>query len=110
MKIRFILAFVLFLSSTFTPLSTSRTTNGSHTPGDANAQVSQTTSSDAPTDWLTSVQNDIQRSEYAITWQDQTYLSDVAAAYQAPNRVQNLRTYFTDSGIRVIPRQTQDAP
>jgi hypothetical protein len=39
-----------------------------------------------------------------VTWQEHTYLPDLAAAYQAPNRAQNLRTYFTPDGIRAIPR------
>ena len=39
-----------------------------------------------------------------MTWQDRTYLPDLPAAYQAPNRAHNLRTYFTPDGIRAIPR------
>jgi hypothetical protein len=54
--------------------------------------------------WWATVQNDIRRSEYHITWQDRTHLKDIKAAYQAPNRAHNLRTYFTQEGIRVIPR------
>jgi hypothetical protein len=54
--------------------------------------------------WWAAVQEDIRRSEYHITWQNHTYLSDLPAAYQAPNRAHNLRTYFTLTGIRVIPR------
>ena len=59
--------------------------------------------------WWATVQKDIRRSEYHITWQDRTSLPDVPAAYQAPNRVQNLRIYFTRAGIRVIPR-TETTP
>ncbi len=55
-------------------------------------------------DWWAQTQKDIQQSEYDVTWQEQTYLPDVAAAYQAPNRAHNLRTYFTPAGIRIIPR------
>lgn len=36
-------------------------------------------------DWWAAVQGDIRQSEYQITWQDDTYLSDVEEAYQAPN-------------------------
>ena len=69
------------------------------------------------TAWWAAVQQEIQRSEYQITWQDETYLPDLEAAYQAPNRAHNLRTYFTDAswpgsqegaGVRIIPR-TGDA-
>ena len=35
-------------------------------------------------DWWSTVQENIRRSEYHVTWQEQTYLEDVEAAYQAP--------------------------
>ena len=54
--------------------------------------------------WWTAAQEEIRQSEYQVTWQERTYLLDLAAAYQAPNRAQNLRTYFAPQGIRVIPR------
>jgi len=54
--------------------------------------------------WWGAVQDDIRQSEYHVTWQDQTHLADVEAAYQAPNRAHNFRTYFTSEGIRVVPR------
>jgi len=60
--------------------------------------------SGVPADWWLTVQEDIRRSEYDVTWQDATYPPDGAAAYQAPNRAQGIRTYFTPTGIRVIPR------
>ncbi len=64
------------------------------------------------TDWWTIAQENIRQSEYYVTWQDHTYLSDVPAPpaelragdYQAPNRAQGLRTYFTPEGPVVIPR------
>jgi hypothetical protein len=65
----------------------------------------------ASSDWWGAVQEDIRQSEYHVTWQEQTNLEDVKAAYQAPNRAHNLRTYFTPSGIRLIPRVfEEDAP
>ena len=60
--------------------------------------------SEVSNDWWSQVQEDIRLSEYNLTWQDQTYLKDVPSAYQAPNRAQGIRTYFTPDGIRVIPR------
>jgi hypothetical protein len=63
----------------------------------------------APPDWWHAVQAQIGQSEYQISWQERTGLPDVAAAYQAPNRAHNLRTYFTPAGIRVVPR-TDGAP
>ncbi len=59
---------------------------------------------DIPVDWWTQAQADIRSSEYDVTWQTQTYLADVSAAYHAANRAQNLRAYFTPNGVRIIPR------
>jgi K319L-like, PKD domain/FG-GAP repeat len=58
----------------------------------------------AGSDWWGATQENIRQSEYQVSWQEQTYLTDLLAAYQAPNRAHNLRTYFTPEGIRVIPR------
>ncbi|NOQ33152.1 MAG: hypothetical protein GQ567_02985 [Methanosarcinales archaeon] len=60
-----------------------------------------------PTDWWTSVQEDIRKSEYDVTWQE-TQPPDINAAYQAPNRAHNLRTYFTPDNIRITPRTSTD--
>ena len=54
--------------------------------------------------WWATVQEDIGRSEYQVTRQDRTYLTGLSAAYQAPNRAHNLRTYFTPTEVRIIPR------
>ena len=64
---------------------------------------------DVADDWWALARRNIQQSEYHVTWQEQTYLADVPAAYQAPNRAHNLRTYFTPEGIRVIPRRGDPA-
>ena len=58
--------------------------------------------------WWTQVQDDIRRSEYHVTWQEQTRLPDLPGGFQAPNRAHNLRTYFMNDGIRVIPRTSQE--
>jgi hypothetical protein len=57
-----------------------------------------------PEDWWSQVRQQIIASEYYVTWQDWTYLPDLPAAYQAPNRAHNLRTYFIPQGPIVIPR------
>jgi hypothetical protein len=67
--------------------------------------------SDAPqgvsADWWQTVQKDIHDSEYHV----KPLLPKTSeAAYQAPNRAQNLRTYFAPSGIRVTPRVTDGDP
>jgi hypothetical protein len=57
--------------------------------------------------WWQTVQKDIHDSEYHV----KPLLPKTGeAAYQAPNRAQNLRTYFTPSGIRVVPRVTDGDP
>jgi hypothetical protein len=68
---------------------------------------------DTSAGWWSAVQEQIAKSEYHVTWQDSTYLVDLQAAYQAPNRAHNLRTYFTARGPIVIPRtgyEGDDAP
>jgi len=57
-----------------------------------------------PDNWWATAQEGIRQSEYNITWQEPTCLFDLPAAYQAPNRAQGIRAYFTPQGLRVIPR------
>ena len=59
---------------------------------------------DASEEWWTQVQRQVGEAEYQISWQDQTRLSDLDAAWHAPNRSHGFRTYFTGAGPRVIPR------
>ncbi len=58
----------------------------------------------APSDREASVLAAIQAREYDLSWQAETPLAGHRGAWQAPNRAQNFRTYFTDAGIRVVPR------
>ncbi len=60
-------------------------------------------------DWLSQVAKNLQAREYHITWKEKTSVADLQAAYQAPNRAHNIRTYFTSDGIRLIPRVSQTA-
>jgi len=57
-----------------------------------------------PQSWLEQVQKDIAQREYHITWQDKTDLPNNQAAWQAPNRAHDFRTYFTGNGLTVVPR------
>jgi len=54
--------------------------------------------------WLSEVEGRIARAEYEITWQTATVPENLAASWHAPNRAQGFRTYFTEAGIRVVPR------
>jgi len=53
--------------------------------------------------WITAVSAQIEALEYAISLDDNA----TQIAYQAPNRAQNLRTSFSESGIQVEPRLAQ---
>ena len=64
---------------------------------------------EVPGDWWERARENIARSEYDVTWQERTGLPGLDAAYQAPNRAQDLRTYFADDGIRVV-RRTEPEP
>ena len=55
-------------------------------------------------DWWGRVQDQLRRSEYFVSWQESTCLPDLARAYHAPNRAQDLRTYFTPDGFRMTRR------
>ncbi|MHC4641308.1 MAG: integrin alpha [Planctomycetota bacterium] len=59
--------------------------------------------------WWSAVQDQIRRAEYQIKWQEKTGLEDLEGAYQAPNRAQNLRTYFVPEGILIVQR-TESSP
>ncbi len=66
----------------------------------------QTPTQDPPPGWLDRITADVARAEYQVTWQDTTTLADARAAYQAPNRAQNLRAYFTPDSLHLVPRTT----
>jgi hypothetical protein len=59
----------------------------------------------ATPDWLASVQEELKKQEYQVSWQENTGLPGGQSAYQAPNRMQEVRTYFTKQGIQMLPRQ-----
>jgi hypothetical protein len=69
-------------------------------PGRGLAVASKAGISDAPVggpaDWCAQTSATIARSEYEASPTDR--------GLQAPNRAQNLRTYFRDSGLELIPR------
>ena len=53
---------------------------------------------------VASLQESIRRREYHVTWQERTCLPGLPAAYQAPNRAHDLRSYFTPDGVRMTRR------
>ena len=72
------------------PASTSVKLSGAHTAG------------------LDQILQQLESEEYFISWSENTYLDDLDSGYQAPNRLQGFRTYFTDAGVVVIPRIVPD--
>ncbi len=58
----------------------------------------------ASQNWWTAVQQDIEKEEYNIS----SAPAESKALYQAPNRAHGFRTYFTEEGIRVVPRTEQE--
>jgi len=56
------------------------------------------------------IQEAIRDAEYHVTWQDQTVLPDLDAAWHAANRAQNLRFYFTGDEVRVVDRTAEGSP
>jgi hypothetical protein len=55
--------------------------------------------------WLTAVSAQLKETEYAIS----AVADRQPLVYQSPNRAQNLRTYFSETGIQVQPRVQQGA-
>jgi len=72
--------------------------------------VVQLVGAEEPTVRMQDIERVIRESEYHVTWQDQTVLPDLEAAWHAPNRAQNLRFYFTDDGLRVVDRTAEGSP
>lgn len=62
-----------------------------------------------PEDWLAQAQDYIARSEYHLSWAEEPLFPGAPAAYQAPNRAQDLRFYFQPDRLQVI-RRTESEP
>ena len=56
-------------------------------------------------DWWGRAQERIAAAEYEVAWDDDPPLPDLDGAWQAPNREQGFRTWFTQAGIRLVPRE-----
>ncbi len=70
----------------------------------ARIESARATPQRSPERWWAQVQGKLAAAEYEVTWQGETVLVDVPAAWQAPNRAHDFRTYFTGRAIRVVPR------
>jgi hypothetical protein len=104
------LSIVLALASTGgTP--TRAVSRAGRDSGSANRQAANGPESQAglPGGWSAAVQDSIRQQEYEASRLDGAVLPGLAGTLQAPNRAQGFRTYFTPSGIEVVPR-TDAAP
>lgn len=72
--------------------------------------IASLTGAEEATVRMDEIQEAIRESEYRISWQDQTVLPDLGAAWHATNRGQNLRFYFTDDEVRVVDRTAVGSP
>ncbi|MFO7680471.1 MAG: FG-GAP-like repeat-containing protein [Chloroflexota bacterium] len=76
--------------------------------GDAGVTAVSSPSSHSPEQvivddgWVTAVSAHLKAAEYAISASQGAVGQPIV--YQAPNRAQNLRTYFSETGIQVTPR------
>jgi len=52
------------------------------------------------------VQHNLEQQEYELSWQNSPVVDGVEPSWHAPNRAQGFRTYFTQEGIRVVPRES----
>jgi len=100
---RAILAFSITLAAGLGPagLASGRLPSSSIQPSAASPATSNVA---ATADWSAALGASLRQSEYDAIWQDGTALPGLEAALQSPNRANGLRTYFTSSGIRVVPR------
>ncbi len=73
-------------------------------PAHGVGQAPSVPAGNVPQDWWSRAQKSIAASEYNVTWQEESSIPGLGAAWQAPNRAQNLRTYFTTAGPRVVRR------
>jgi len=63
--------------------------------------------SSVSTGWWHAVQENIRALEYHISWQKNIALPGLDQAWHATNRVHDLRTYFTENGLRIVPRSSK---
>ncbi len=59
--------------------------------------------------WWNKVQENIQRMEYEVTWQEKNVIKEGKAGYHMTNRAQDLRAYFCTDGIQ-MGRRSEPAP
>jgi len=103
------LSIFIILCLAASPILTAEGAVPARVDAEAKAQISaRLTQADEPVEGLDGILEQIESQEYDVTWVEHTYLPELPAAYQAPNRASGFRTYFTDKGAVIIPRLLQD--
>lgn len=82
---------------------------GTVAQGTLQSEVENSLQEGFPESEVDAILGQIQAEEYFISWVDYTYLPGLEAAYQAPNRANGFRTYFTGDGAVIIPRLAEDS-
>ncbi|MFC1735237.1 carboxypeptidase regulatory-like domain-containing protein [Candidatus Hydrogenedentota bacterium] len=60
------------------------------------------------TSWFGQVQENIRKAEYKITRQEKCVIDGEPGGLHAANRANNLRAYFREDGLHLMPRETSD--
>jgi hypothetical protein len=77
--------------------------NASRSPKSSRGSAARDSSLEG--DWWTLTERELRQREYEMSWQERTVLDDLEAAWQAPNRAHDFRAYFTEGGVRLVPRR-----
>jgi hypothetical protein len=96
----FAVAALLVTTPAFAAVSESRASSTIPRTGEA----SQLSDPALPSALGAVVRGALLEERYDVVWQAGTPLPDVAGAWQAPNRAQGYRTFFTERGLNVRPR------
>ena len=89
---------LLLLAGGVAPAAGPAASRGSHAePSAARPQA-------ATEHWLRALRQTLEAGEYHVSWSAETGLPALPAAYQAPNRAQNVRSYFTPQGALLVSR------
>jgi len=67
--------------------------------------ISLSQSNESLDTWWNEVQGNLSEEEYSISWQEETSLPESPGIWQAPNRAQNLRVFFSNRGYQIVPRE-----
>lgn len=56
-------------------------------------------------DWWRRARSAIEASEYNVSWSNATSSAPTDVGWQAPNRAHGFRVWFTEDGVRIVPRR-----